>query len=141
MKSNLEYAIDLLRSGDYTLVLKNDIELITSKEKGISPLIGLIESGRSLESFSCADKIVGKAAALLYAKLNVKELYAEVLSKAAQPVLKKHNISYSFGTLTASIINRKGDGICPMEQTVTEINNCDKAYSALKNKLSVLKNL
>ncbi len=141
MKSNLEYAIELLKSGGYTLVLKNDSELITSKEKGISPLIGLIESGRSLESFSCADKIVGKAAALLYAKLNVKELYAEVLSKAAQPVLKKHNIYYSFGTLTASILNRKGDGICPMEKTVAEINNCDKAYSALKNKLSVLKNL
>ena len=32
------------------------------------------------------------------------------------------------------IVNRKGDGMCPMEETVKDIDNAEKALSALKQK-------
>lgn len=138
MKNNLEYAYELLKSGGYTLVLKSDDEEIVSHERGVKPLVKLIDSGRTLEGFSAADKVVGKAAAFLYAKLNVKEIYAGVMSKSAMPVLNKYNILYRYTAVADTVKNRNGDGICPMEQTVLHLDSVDRAYQEIKNKLGTL---
>lgn len=55
---------------------------------------------------------------MLFALLKIKNVYGEVLSRKAIPILEKYGIKYSFGTVTDSIKNRYGTGICPMEQTV-----------------------
>lgn len=94
----------------------------------------------SLEGFFVADKIVGKAAAMLFVKLKVKELYAEVLSESGEKTLKKYKIQYNFNIKTDKIINRTGEDICPMEKCVKDIDDIEQAYQALKNQLEKLKN-
>ena len=112
-----------------------------SKDKGIAPILKLINADENLENFSLADRIVGKAVAMLVVYSKIREVYAEVLSKKGEEVLKKHNIKYSYKTLTENIINRKGDDICPMEKTVSKIFDATLAYHALKKKVEELKNL
>lgn len=136
---DLDSAKSLLKSGNFTCVLVKGQDVLTSGKSGVAPLLEFAESKKRLSGFSAADKIVGKAAALLYAGLCVKAVYAEVLSKPAIDVFKTHKIEYSYGKMTDFIINRRGDGLCPMEQTVLEIFDPSAAFCALKQKLIQMK--
>lgn len=138
--SDIEKAKEKLAK-DTTCVLVKENKIILSKDKGIAPILKFINAGKNLENFSLADRIVGKAVAMLVVYSKIREVYAEVLSKKGEEVLKKHNIKYSYKTLTEKIINRKGDDICPMEKTVSKIFDATLAYHALKKKVEELKNL
>ena len=133
---DLEKAVKLLKEGCYTCVLVKGGEVFYSVEKGIKPLTEFIESGKSFAGFCAADKIAGRAAAFLYAVMGVAGVYAEVLSEGAADVLKAHNIKYGFEIMTKNIINRRGDGPCPMESAVQNINDKHAAYNAVKAKMA-----
>ena len=128
----------LLAEENLTCVLSDGNRLIKSRERGVKPLIGFIESGKSFKGFTAADKVVGKAAALLYALMGVSSLYASVISEGALTVCKSFGISVEYGTLTQNIINRRGDGFCPMEQAVADISDPQTAFKAVKEKLKNL---
>lgn len=128
----------LLAEENLTCVLSDGSRLIKSRERGVKPLIGFIESGKSFKGFTVADKVVGKAAALLYALMGVSSLYASVISEGALTVCKSFGISVEYGTLTQNIINRRGDGFCPMEQAVADISDPQTAFNAVKEKLKNL---
>ena len=68
----------------------------------------------------------------------VKKVHAIVLSKAGKDVFEKYGVEYSFDELTDYIVNRKGDGMCPMEMTVKDIDDPQEAYEALKKKTAPL---
>lgn len=138
--SDIEKAKEKLAK-DTTCVLVKEDKIILSKDKGIAPILKFINAGENLENFSLADRIVGKAVAMLVVYSKIREVYAEVLSEKGEEVLKKHNIKYSYKTLTENIINRKGDDICPMEKTVSKIYDATLACHALKKKVEELKNL
>ena len=137
--NNLKKAKELLKDSQYTCVLCKDDTIYTSTLKGISPMVEFLRNGINLKGFSAADKIVGKAAAMLFSLVEVKEVYAEVLSKSAAEYLSDRNIAFSYDTLTDKIINRKGDGICPMEKTVADLTDEMSAFEAIKNKLNELR--
>lgn len=138
MNSDTEKARNLLHDKNYTCVLCKENLIYTSSDRGIKPLIEFIGKGIDLNGFSAADKIVGKAAAFLYVILGVKEIYADVMSESAAQVLEQHNIFIAYGVLTKEIINRKGTGICPMEETVQAENSPSAALVKIKAKLALL---
>ena len=127
--------------GNTTCVLVKEDKIILSQEKGIAPILNLLNAGENLENFTLADRIVGKAVALLVVYAKIREVYAEVLSEKGKAVLIKYNVKFSYKTLTEKIINRKGNDICPMEKTVDNIEDATLAYHALKKKVEELKNL
>ncbi|MDE6302390.1 MAG: DUF1893 domain-containing protein, partial [Clostridia bacterium] len=106
----LTEAIALLKDG-VTIAIVSGEKYVTSTERGIKFVLGLVESCDDiLNGASVADKVVGRAAALLMVKGGVKEVYAEVLSNPAQEVFIKYGVEYEYKTLVQGIINRKGDG-------------------------------
>lgn len=132
--SDLEKAISLLPGHSIALV-KGDQSLI-SDLKGIKPMMSFLQEGISLEGFSVADLVVGKAAASLFVKAGIKEVYAEVISESGSQLLKECHIPNQFKEKVPYIINRRGDGMCPMEMTVKDIDDIDEAYEALKKKIA-----
>lgn len=110
----------------------------SGKERGIRPLLELIGRGEDMRGAVAADKIVGKAAALLYAYMGIQELYAGVLSESGLAVLREYGIAVQFGTLAERIINRAGTGICPMEETVENIAEPAAAFAALQKRAAEL---
>lgn len=104
----------------------------TSKERGIRPLIGFIDSGTDFGGSVVADKIVGKASALLHVLLKTEEIYAEVMSCSALEILKNRGIKAYFGTLTDGIRNRTNTGPCPMEAAVAETDDPTEALKILR---------
>lgn len=125
-------AKELLKD-EITMVLVKDDNVIDSKENGIKPLLNLIDSNIFLNGYSIADKIVGKAQAMLIVKAKISEVYAKTISKQAENILNRYNIPYTYDNLTDVIINRDKTDICPMEKAVKDIDDIDKAYIALKN--------
>lgn len=124
----------------HTLCLSMDGELITSDKKGIAPMMDLIEGGADLSGYSAADLVVGKAAAMLFARCGIKEVFARTISKPALDALAQYKIPCEYETLVPNIINRAGDDICPMEKTVLHTTDLDEAYALLKDKLTELRN-
>lgn len=122
-----------------TCAFVKDGETVTSKERGVKPLLRLAEEGKTLAGTSCADRVVGRAAALLYAFLGAKEVYAFVLSGSAEEVLNAHNIAYGCGKRTPAIVNRRGDGPCPMEEATRGISDPVRAFYAIKAKAKTLR--
>lgn len=109
----------------------------SAKGSGVRPLLELILKGEPLRGCAVADKIVGKAAALLFVLAGVKEVYAGVLSEPGAKTLFKAGISFRYGVKTPFIINRKGDGPCPMEETVAGTDDPRTAFKLLREKLGL----
>ena len=138
MPTDLARAVELLTSGGFTLAAVRGEEVVTSTERGVKPLLGLLDGGASLAGYSAADKVVGKAAAFLYVLLKVERLYAGVISQPALEVLEKHGISVDLGTLVPAIRNRANTGSCPMETAVTDADSPEEALGLIRKKLAEL---
>lgn len=139
MQNRLEQAKAALQ-GELTFaaILKNG-ELFTSEKKGIAPMMALLaEDERVLEGAVIADRVIGKAAALLMQKAGVAEVYGEIVSSHAIKAFASAGLPFSYGKEVEYIINRAGTGMCPMEQTVLKITSPEEAYTALKQKLAEL---
>lgn len=139
MNADMEKIKALMKGEGYTCVLTDGQTVICSRERGVKPLLELYESGRDMSRFCAADKVVGKAAAHMYALMGVREVYAEVLSRHALELFKDKGISAKYGSLVDAIRNRSGDGYCPMEQATLGISDPRDAYEAIKTRLSELR--
>lgn len=139
MTDDIEKAKIVLHSGGHTIVLCQDGDFLMSQKRGIAPMLEFIKSGIDLSGYSAADKIVGKAAAMLFVLAGIKTVYAEVLSESGAKTLRSHGVSYSYGTLCAGITNRAGTGICPMESAVENTESPEDAYEALLKKSDELR--
>ena len=113
--------------------------ILTSKKTGIAPLLERWESREALHDVSVADRIVGKAAAMLLLLMGAAEVYGSVMSEPARQLLTEAGVSVSYGELVPVIVNRKGDGPCPMEQTVAGLTDPADAPAALRQKLDALR--
>ena len=123
---------------DSTLVVINGERVCTYNERGVKTLLDILQSEPLLlENAIVADKIVGKAAALLMVKGGVKEVYAETISESAIEVFRLHKIPVTYGIVTLRIVNRTGTGPCPMESTVEGIDDPVEAFEALKQKVKM----
>lgn len=133
---NINDLKDILLKENHTLVIyKNNASVITSNDRGVNSLIKLIEEDESQLSGSLiADKVIGKAAALLMIYAGVKEIYAPIISKPALQTLLKHNVKIYYDKEVERIINRKGDGLCPMETLCLDIEKPEEAYLLLSTK-------
>ncbi len=118
----------------HSICLCKDGEFFTDDGRGISPMMRLIEQGRDLRGYSVCDVIVGKAAAMLFVKAGVRAVYGEIMSESGYRYLQRYAVPCSYGALTERIINRKGDGICPMEQAVAGLDDPEEGYATLRMK-------
>lgn len=75
-----------------------------------------------------ADKVIGKLAGSLLAVSGVKEIYADVLSEYAIPVLEQNKIKYEYKTKVPFIINKDHTGMCPMENKFKDEKDIAKIY-------------
>ncbi len=130
--TDIERAKVFLRTHHF--VLCRGGALLASDDSGISPMLDLIQMETDLRGSAVADKIVGRAVAMLFSKAGICEVYGEVMSRGAQQFLASRGIPHTYGTLVDAIRNRAGDGICPMEETVAGCISEEMAYPALWEK-------
>lgn len=137
-KLTMEQVIEALHSAQKPtcVVLKNN-RLIFSHERGIRPIIDWLEQDDTLlNNALIADKVIGRAAALLFVYGGVREVYTDVMSAYAREIFESNGIGAQYAKLVPFIVNRAGDGMCPMEQSVLTISSPEEAFEVLKNKVS-----
>jgi len=104
-------------------------EILTSDAHGIRPpLFWLREGCGILRGAEVSDKIIGKAAALLFCYGGVKSIWAEKMSQTAVEFLAAQGIGYAYDELVPAILNREGTGLCPMEQKALAIDDPARAF-------------
>ena len=111
----------LIAEKDATLVAVRGDEIHVCRERGVKPLLRMIKEGHSLRGFAVADKVVGKAPALLYAVLGPDAVFSPVMSWTGRAVLLCSGIATSYDTLARHIQNRAQNGQCPMDSSVTNV--------------------
>lgn len=131
--NDLERAKRMLReNAALSCILCRGELLYTSEKRGIAPMMELLDAGYEMKGFSAADRIVGRAAAMLFVLAGVRSVYAEVMSEGALQTLSAYAMEASYGTLTPYIVNRKGNGPCPMEEAVRDITEPEAAREAIR---------
>lgn len=131
----LEKARQEIQGGGCTCVVIRDGDILWRGEgRGVAPIRRLYESGEGralLAGALLADKIIGKAAAMLLVLAGVQAVFGETMSEAAKAYLDAAGLPCGYGRLVPYIQNRAGDGLCPIEQAVLPIEDPEAGYRAI----------
>ncbi|MFA7202562.1 MAG: DUF1893 domain-containing protein [Candidatus Caldatribacteriota bacterium] len=127
---NLIKAKNILKKNNYTFVLlANGKTVKVSHKRGIMAFMEIIRDNKKIiEDSIIADKVIGKAAAMLAAQNKVKAIYAEILSRKAKEVLDDYSIFCQYEHIVDFIQNRTKDDKCPMEKLTEHIIDPEIAY-------------
>jgi hypothetical protein len=119
----------LYKKGLTLAMVKNGEVLFETHSHRISGFLGAIEQfGDELEGASLADRVAGKAIALLCVYVKMKEVYAEVLSKKARIVFEQNGIPHEWKELVGNILDLNKSGVCPFEKAADGISDPKDAY-------------
>lgn len=94
----------------------------------------LKEDELALKGAIIADKVIGKVAGSILTVAGVKEIYADVMSQYAVPVLEENHVKYEYKNLTDYVQNNAKTGMCPMENKYKEEKNLHKIYEEMLNR-------
>lgn len=130
--SDLSRALGLLESGGHTCVLCRGSETLTGDAHGVAPLVDWLSEGVDLAGFSAADRVVGRAAALLYVAAGVTAVHALVASEPGLAVLAAHGVEGHASTVVGAILDRTRTASCPMEAAVAGIDDPQQAVRILR---------
>lgn len=138
--TDLDKAKELLsKNKELTCVLVKDDTVYTSTKPGVAPMIEFTERKLNLRGFSAADRVVGKAVAMLFANSGIENVYGSVMSKSATVFFENNNIKHQYGKLADKIKNREGNGMCPMERAVEHVHEKHLALELLKEEIKKMK--
>ena len=138
---DLELAKKQLYDKHLTLAIaKNGQLLFQTDSHRISGFIHAIDTlGTQLNGASVADRVAGKALALLCVYAGISEVYAEVLSKKAQSLFDESKVVYQWTQLVDNVLDLNKTGVCPFEKAAAEISDPRDSYAAFKALLAKMK--
>lgn len=138
-KNAVASAINLINAGTATCVLiKGGTIIATADERGIAPVLHFYEKGLIKNAY-VVDKIIGKASAMILVLAGAKGCYGKTMSTYARKFLSENGVKADCGEETEKIINRRGDGLCPMETAVLDIDDPKEGYEVLKRKIEQMR--
>lgn len=131
---DLELAKYRLKEKEFTLVIAKAGQIVFETTlHGVAGLLEAIEKlDKELVGCSVADRVVGRAAAMLCVYSHVAHVFAIILSREGQRVLAKNNLSYQCERLVPNILNHNKHEVCPFEKLAAEIRNPEETYRELK---------
>jgi len=132
---DLELAENELKSRKINLVIvKNGVVLYQSKASGMKGILQAIdEFNGDLAGAAIADKIVGRAAAMLCVYSEVKSVFAITMTEGALKLLKKNRVAHRFEKYVRRLMNSQGTDICPFEKAIRDIEDPKEAFKTLRS--------
>ncbi|KPV65168.1 MAG: hypothetical protein AOA65_0426 [Candidatus Bathyarchaeota archaeon BA1] len=112
---------------------RGKVILETESHGIIGPLQAIDRLGEELMESSVADKIVGRAVALLCAYSKAFSVFAVTISKEGMRVLEDNNIFYEIENCVPNILDYKRADVCPFEKLAAGFANPREAYEKLKS--------
>ena len=135
-----EYLRKLDETGMCLMVYEGNRVIFQSNSKGVRPHLEAIDTlGSRLKGSLMADKIVGRAAALLILYCGAMEVHAGVITRGGREVLERSGVKLFIGEETEHIKMVDGRIYCPFEAMVQGIDDPEKAYHAILEKMESLR--
>lgn len=136
----MDELIDILHQGSYSCVIRKGDDTRTFHQRGVADLWQLCQSDEHfLQGARIADKVIGKGAAALMIHGGACEVYADVISQPALDLLQGHGVSTGYRQLTYRILNRRADGLCPVETLCVNLDTIDEMVEAISNFINNIK--
>jgi hypothetical protein len=131
---DLETAKKRLHERKLTLcITKNGETIFETNSHGISGFLRAIQRLEvKLEGAYVADRVVGKAIALLCIYTKVRGVYASTISKKAKKLLEENVIQIEWGNLVENILDPDKATTCPFEKLAAKISDPEEAYLKLR---------
>ena len=132
------YLEQLVNSENSLMVFKVDELVFSSSGRGIAPLVEAIDtvSREGLAGVTTADRVVGKAAALLNLYIGASEVHAGVISSGAKELLSEYGVGYEFLEDTDVVKAKDGVVFCPFEKLVWDVSDPEEAHALIRAKLA-----
>ncbi len=125
--------VNLLDRENLSCVIRKDGEIHIFKQKGVKDLYEVYTHTPDLLNGSeIADKVVGKGAAAIMVLGKVAMLHATVISQDAYNLLKQAGIKVEYKTLAPYIINRTGNGRCPLETRLKDHKTAEDCWGLIE---------
>ncbi len=133
--TNLELAKQKLTSDGLAFVIvQTGTILRTGTREGVGELLEAVaELGPATQGAALADKIVGKAVAMIARAAKIQTVYSPLASQAASDALARDHIAFEYDRLVPFILNKRNDGLCPMERLTLPLDDPHQAVAALAN--------
>ena len=133
-------AEDMIAAEEATFVVIRENQIVYhDKGNGVRPIMKVLDSNPEiLKDAIIVDKIIGKAAAMMLSMGKAVRVHGNLMSQAAQEYLESRGIEHSYERCINVISNRTGDGICPLERAVADIDDEQEAYNKLKETIAEL---
>jgi len=126
----------IVEQGYSLVVVKNGFVLHKTRGEGLKPFLEAIDKLQHKIHYSTVlDKILGKASALLCLHSKAEKVYALSATVEAKNILKKRGVTVYVSETVDHVKNRAGDGLCPFEKLLENIDSPEQAYNILKKKV------
>ncbi len=130
----------LVAGGKSCVIAKDGVIVQQLEGRGLSPLLAAFDADRKFVSQALVhDRVVGRAAAAIYALGAARQVIADVMSEDAAAFLKARGIACVSAKSVKEIRNRAGDGSCPLESAVKGLDDPKKMVEVLRATLGKLK--
>ena len=132
--SDIDIARELLLKTDFSIVVIKNGNILTKKQGvGIRPILEVIEELKEeMKDSIIGDRILGKASALLCKYVKAKGVYSPQATKTAIALLITAGIPIQIDGMVPYIKNKSGDGVCPFEKMLIDVDSPEEAYNILK---------
>jgi Domain of unknown function (DUF1893) len=138
--TDLELAKEKIRAGSLAFVIvKDGAVLCIGTRDGIGELIEAVDAlGAAARGASLADRVVGKAVAMVARVARLRAVYSPLASQAALDALTIDRqgdlgqVPLEYDRLVPLILNKRNDGPCPMERLTQPIHDPQQAVAALR---------
>jgi len=135
LKSDMDLAKEIVVKENLNIcIVRNGEVVFKSASRGIYPMYKAVsECFEQLENASVADRVVGRAAALLNVYSKIAEVYSDVISENAVDMLEDNHIKVSYEVKVPNINNRDKTDLCPIEKLSSTIK--DYEFNRLMEKI------
>lgn len=115
------------------VIVKDGQVIIEESGRGIKPLFkAVLEKAEIIDGGVLADKVIGKAAAMLAVKGNIKKIYTKMISESAIQVLSNNDISVEYELKVPYILNRDKTDSCPVEKMAKYEDDTERLIEKIK---------
>jgi len=125
IKSDIDLAKEILVKESLNICIVRDGDVVfKSADRGIYPMYKAVtQYFEELENASVADRVIGRAAALLNVYSKTNDVYSDVISENAVRLFKENHIRISFERKVTHIKNRDKTDLCPIEKLSSTIKD------------------
>ncbi|MGM0446003.1 MAG: DUF1893 domain-containing protein [Bacillota bacterium] len=133
-----ELAINGLNNSEYSLIIVKDNKIVyKSKKESVGSIVGLLENNSELlKEAIVADKIIGRAVAMICDYSSVKFCYGKIVSSGAVDIFEKRNLEYKAENIVKAIKNRDNTDLCPIEKLTLDVVDSEEGITRIKEFLN-----